>query len=117
MVAAGERVKVGCVWCACTLGTRSCRGVAGNPGAGGGVCIELGAGGGGNVGLQTLDAADTVNIMDTQDTADTVDIMDTLDTADTVDIMDTLDTEDTLDIMDTLDIVDTVEVDIMDTLV
>ena len=81
MVAAGERVKVGCVWCACTLGTRSCRGVAGNPGAGGGVCIELGAGGGGNVGLQTLDTADTV---------DTVDIMDTLDTADTVDIMDTV---------------------------
>ena len=102
MVAAGERVKVGCVWCACTLGTRSCRGVAGNPGAGGGVCIELGAGGGGNVGLQTLDTADTVDIMDTLDT---------------VDIMDTLDTEDTLDIMDTLDIVDTVEVDIMDTLV
>ena len=96
MVAAGERVKVGCVWCACTLGTRSCRGVAGNPGAGGGVCIELGAGGGGNVGLQTLDTADTVDIMDTLDT---------------VDIMDTLVTE------DTLDIVDTVEVDIMDTLV
>ena len=69
MVAAGERVKVGCVWCACTRGTRSCRGVAGNPGAGGGVCIELGAGGGGNVGLQTLDTAATV---------DTVDIMDTL---------------------------------------
>ena len=65
MVAAGERVKVGCVWCACTRGTRSCRGVAGNPGAGGGVCIELGAGGGGNVGLQTLDTVDTVDIMDT----------------------------------------------------
>ena len=78
MVAAGERVKVGCVWCACTLGTRSCRGVAGNPGAGGGVCIELGAGGGGNVGLQTLDTADTVDIMDTLDTVDTMDIMDTV---------------------------------------
>ena len=74
MVTAGERVKVGCVWCACTLGTRSCRGVAGNPGAGGGVCIELGAGGGGNVGLQTLD---TLWTLWTLWTLDTVDIMDT----------------------------------------
>ena len=87
MVAVGERVKVGCVWCACTLGTRSCRGVAGNPGAGGGVCIELGAGGGGNVGLQTLDTVDTRHYgHSTLDTADTVTNMDTLDTVDTLDI-------------------------------